>query len=1242
MPPRVRCQVHDDRREARVDPTHARGRGRRSRRRTRRGSEGRGFCGTQWVKSAPPLPTSNRYQALSVDSTTNNESETCLIRAAQPSTPKIRKKKWERRLPAKYIIAADSARSLLVDVEIEATESALRRLLKALIDCGATGLFIETDYVRTNGIATRALSQPIPVYNVDGTPNEAGAIREVVTVVLQYGGHKERATFAVTKLGNQDMILGYTWLEEHNPEINWRTKEVEMTRCPSQCDSCRSKKKEEKKALRKEEERIHTCRSGGFPVLIEEIQDEDDPWEEPEIQKQECTLDEAFIRETRSDLIDMPLLMEVEDDEEEEDEGYVRIEEADRIFVATLYPEPPLEFIRASSTVSQRLAKAFAKNTDQKSFCDVVPASLHEFEDIFSKESFDTLPERRKWDHAIELERADDLPTTRKVYPMSPEEQKELDAFLEEALSTGRIRPSKSPVGAPVFFVKKKDGKLRLVQDYRALNAITRKNRYPLPLIDDLIHRLSGAKYFTKLHVRWGYNNVRIKEGDEWKAAFRTNRGLFEPLVMYFGLTNSPGTFQTMMNEIFSDLIIQGVVAVYLDDILIFTNSLEEHRRISRMVMERLRKHKLYLRYDKCEFEKTRIEYLGVIISHNHVEMDPVKVAGVAEWPTPTNKKEVQSFLGFTNFYRRFIANFSHHARPLFNLTKKEVAFTWGEEERSAFDTLKGMVTSAPVLILSQTDRPFRIEADGSGVATGAVLSQVSPEDEKWHPVAFLSKSLSEVERNYEIHDLEMLAIIRALEEWRHYLEGAQHKVEIWTDHKSLEYFRAAQKLNRRQARWSLYLSRFDFSLHHKPGRTMVQPDALSRRADHGSGREDNKDVTLLSLELFHIHVPAGLNIVGEEHDILREIRWSLRDDQQEEAVAKAATQLRQDRTRKTIRSTEWSETDGLLTFRGKIYVPKDRDLRRRIVEQHHDSRIAGHPGRWKTLELVSRNYWWPQMSRYIGTYVRTCDPCIRTKIQRHKPIGELHPMETPEERWDKISVDFVVELPNAHGYDAVMNVVDCVGKRAHFLPTHTTVDAVGSANLYFRDVWKHHGLPRSVVSDRGSQFVAEFTRELYRLLGIELATSTAYHPQTDGQTERANQELEQYIRLFVNERQDDWDELLPLAEFSYNNHVHSSTQQTPFMMDSGRHPRMGFEPQQPRSHMESVNDFKDRMAKGLEEAKAALTKAKEEYTLYYNRRRSPAPEFKAGDMVYLNASDIKTTRPSAKLAHRNLGPYAF
>ena len=271
------------------------------------------------------------------------------------------------------------------------------------------------------------------------------------------------------------------------------------------------------------------------------------------------------------------------------------------------------------------------------------------------------MPNPKPWDHAIELIPGE-KPSNCKIYPLSPVEQKELDIFLRENLDSGRIRPSKSPMASPVFFIKKKDGALRLVQDYRALNTITVKNKYPLPLISELIEKLRGARYFTKLDVRWGFNNVRMKKGDEWKAAFRTNRGLFEPLVMFFGLTNSPATFQTMMNDIFHDLITEGFVVVYLDDILIFTETIEQHRTITRRVLQLLKENQLFLKPDKCEFEKTKVEYLGVIISHNSVEMDPVKIAGVAEWPEPTNKKEVQSFLGFTNFYRRFILDFSHHA----------------------------------------------------------------------------------------------------------------------------------------------------------------------------------------------------------------------------------------------------------------------------------------------------------------------------------------------------------------------------------------------------------------------------------------------------------------------------------------------------------------------------------------------------------------------------------------------------
>jgi hypothetical protein len=614
-----------------------------------------------------------------------------------------------------------------------------------------------------------------------------------------------------------------------------------------------------------------------------------------------------------------------EEIEEEEDE-IDAIEDGDRVYYMRLPTEA--EFIRATSTMSTRLAEAAQVKT--KPNIPMIPEHLSSFEDVFSKTSFDALPDRKIWDHAIELV-PDSKSTNCKVYPLSPKEQGELDAFLEENLKTGRIRPSKSPMASPVFFVKKKDGSLCLVQDYRSLNAMTIRNRYPLPLISEFIHQLREAKYFTKLDVRWGYNNVRIRDGDEWKAAFRTNRGLFEPLVMFFGLTNSPATFQTMMNEIFQDLIARGVVCVYLDDILVYTKTLEEHRRICQEVLTRLRAYKLYLKPEKCEFEQTRVEYLGLVISEGTVEMDPVKVAGVADWPVPGNCKEVQSFLGFINFYRHFIKDFSDLARPLFELTKKDQPWKWGEQEQGAFLALKMKVTSSPILKAPDDHKPFRLEADSSNAATGAILSQQA-DDGKWHPVAFYSKSLNATERNYEIYDKELLAIIRAVEEWRYLLEGAQHPFEVWTDHRNLQYFRTAQKLNRRQARWSLYLSQFNYHLHHRPGRSMGKVDTLSRRVDHGSGEGHNEGVILLKPELFEIRAMEGISLTGEEEELMKEVKEGLKAGRCEKGVADARERLEKEtedgRVRGKHANSDWSEVDGVLYFRGKIYVPQDSDLR--------------------------------------------------------------------------------------------------------------------------------------------------------------------------------------------------------------------------------------------------------------------------------------------------------------------------
>jgi hypothetical protein len=360
----------------------------------------------------------------------------------------------------------------------------------------------------------------------------------------------------------------------------------------------------------------------------------------------------------------------------------------------------------AGYTYSAEMAEKAGQDKRKRTFEEIVPREYRQYAKVFSEVESERLPQHKPYDHAIDLKL--DTPETiqSKIYPMPVNEQEELDRFLEEHLRKGYIIPSKSPIASPVFFIKKKDGRLRLVQDYRKLNDFTVKNRYPLPLASDIINRLRHAHLFTKFDVRWGYNNIRIKAGDEWKAAFTTNRGLFEPQVMFFGLTNSPATFQALMNTIFTDLIAAGKVAVYLDDILIYSSTLDEHRDTMHEVLRRLRAHNLYLRPEKCEFDREEVEYLGLIIKKGEVTMDPVKVKAVTDWPTPRNLRELRGFLGFANFYRRFIKDFAKLARPLNNLTKKDIQWTWNISQRQAFQTLKGSFSRRPILAVYEPNCP--------------------------------------------------------------------------------------------------------------------------------------------------------------------------------------------------------------------------------------------------------------------------------------------------------------------------------------------------------------------------------------------------------------------------------------------------------------------------------------------------------------------------------------------------------
>ncbi len=1075
------------------------------------------------------------------------------------------------RHPYRHVIRGmgyTKANSTLIPAVLQTVDTAMKFTVDCLLDSGATGCYIDESLTKELGLNLEKLAHPIPVYNVDRTLNESGPIRYVVPLRLKVGDHVETVTFAVTNTGPNKIILGHSWLRKHNPNVDWTHAKILFNRCPREC---------------------------GTPQV----------WEE----------DVNFIGGLENDDENEECNSTGNEEEIWDEDDLDTLEEGERLFVL---PED-VETIRASYTVSQHIAAEEERVKRLKKDMPIPDRYVKDFSPIFEKSSFDTLPPRRKWDHAIEL-KDDSTPFTSKIYPLARDEQRQLDGFIEEHLQSGRIRPSKSPIASPFFFVKKKDGTLRPVQDYRRLNAVTIKNRYPLPLISEIIDKLQGARYFTKFDVRWGYNNVRIKKGDEWKAAFITNRGLFEPLVMFFGLTNSPATFQTMMNELFSGLITRGVVIVYMDDILIFTKTLEEHRAVTKEVLRILAENNLSLRPEKCEWERTKMEYLGVVISEDGVEMDAGKVEAVRAWPEPKDKHELQQFLGFANYYRRFINHFATVSHPLHRLTGNQ-PWKWGGDERKAFKDLKMAVTTAPVLAFPTDNDPYRVEADSSGYATGATLLQ--HQDKSWKPIAFLSKSLNNVERNYEIHDREMLAIMRALEEWRHHLQGAEHTVEIHTDHKNLEYFMTAKKLNRRQARWSLELANYDFTLVHRPGHAMGRADALSRRPDHEKGHDDNDGVVLI--EPHHLR-RVDVEIEDEGVNLIKKIRAN---KEVERAVKRKLM----------LKEKEWEEHEGLILWQKRVYVPPDKALREDVIRLHHDTYATGHPGRYKTAELILRSYWWPRIHVDVRRYVESCDLCQRTKAKRSKPQGLLSPNPIPKYPWQRITVDLITELPFSLGYDAIMVVVDRLTKMIRLIPTYTSLTSEGAARLYRDHVWKDFGLPESVISDRGTIFVSKFMQALNDLLGIKTNISTAYHPQTDGQTERVNQEVEQYLRIFVNYRQDNWADWLSLAEFSYNDKINKSTGHSPFMLNWGRDPRKGVEVKR-ESRVEAATDFVKRMEELRKEAAAALERAARDMKTHFDRSHRAEPEFQPGDEVLLEGENMKTNRPTRKLEHRRFGPF--
>jgi hypothetical protein len=755
--------------------------------------------------------------------------------------------------------------------------------------------------------------------------------------------------------------------------------------------------------------------------------------------------------------------------------------------------------------------------------------------------------------------------------------------------------------------------------------------------------QLSKAKWFTALDIRGAYNLVRMADGEEWKTAFRTRYGLFESLVMPFGLTNAPADFQKFINDTLRPFL-DFFCTAYLDDILVYSDTLDEHRIHVRRVLEALSAVGLHLKPEKCEFHKQEVKYLGMIVQHNGIRMDPAKVSAIVLWEDPENLTDVRSFLGFSNFYRRFIKGYSQVVSPMVALTRKGVPFQWNGDCKKAFELLKTAFTSAPILHHFDADREILVETDASDYVSAGILSQ-RDDDGVLHPVAYFSKKHSPAECNYEIYDKELLAIIRCFEEWRPELESSALPIQVLSDHKNLEYFMSTKLLNRRQARWSEFLSRFSFRIVYRPGKAGGKPDALTRRSGdltrEGDERLLHQSQTIIKSQNLRMDLAELNSEIEAEIGALFEAGYKA-DPTPQQILDAIRTGKAYNRS---ISMAECKEENGRLKYRDRLYVPDYSPLRLHIMNTHHSTPVAGHPGRSKTLELICRSYYWPKMHQDVDRYVRNCHTCQRSRTARHAPFGITRPLPIPELAWQDVSMDFVTGLPWSEGFNAVLVVVCRLTKMRHLITCRDTCTSEELADLYLKNIARHHGLPKTIISDRGTQFVAKFWTAVCEAWGIELKLSTAYHPETDGQTERLNAVMEQYLRAHVNYLQDDWAKWLHLAEFAANNQASEMTGISPFLANYGIDPTWQDQPANTEAPASEIRDIGGHdMAKTVAEItahlRAEILRAQHRQQENADRKRMPAPAYQVGNLVWLNAKNITTRRPSRKLDHRRLGPF--
>ncbi|GJS87350.1 reverse transcriptase domain-containing protein [Tanacetum coccineum] len=830
---------------------------------------------------------------------------------------------------------------------------------------------------------------------------------------------------------------------------------------------------------------------------------------------------------------------------------------------------------------------------------------VRDFPEVFP-EDLPGLPPTRQVEFHIELIPGA-APVARAPYRLAPAEMKELAEQLKELSDKGFIRPSSSPWGAPILFVKKKDGSFQMCIDYRELNKLTVKNRYPLPRIDDLFDQLQGSSIYSKIDLRSGYHQLRVREEDIPKTAFRTRYGHYEFRVMPFGLTNAPAVFMDLMNRVCKPYLDKFVI-VFIDDILIYSRNKKEHEEHLKTILELLKKEELYAKFSKCEFWINTVKFLGHVIDSSGIHVDPAKIEAVKNWASPTTPSEIRQFLGLAGYYRRFIEGFSKIAKPMTELTQKNQKFDWGEEQEEAFQLLKQKLCAAPILALPEGSDDFVVYCDASIKGLGAVLMQ------RMKVIAYASRQLKIHEKNYTTHDLELGAVVFALKIWRHYLYGT--KCVVFTDHKSLQHILDQKDLNMRQRRWIELLSDYDCEIRYHPGKANVVADALSRKE------------RIEPLRVRALVMTIGLDLPSRILEAQRE--------------AVKIENLGAEDIGGMLKRLE-ARADGTLCLDNRSWLPCYGDTRSLIMHESHKSKYSIHPGSDKMYHDMKMLYWWPNMKADIATYVSKCLTCAKVKAEHQRPSGLLVQPDIPEWKWEKITMDFITKLPKtAAGFDSIWVIVDRLTKSAHFLPMRETDSTEKLTRLYMKEIVARHGIPVSIISDRDSHFTSRVWQSLHKALGTQLNLSTAYHPQTDGQSERTIQTLEDMLRACVIDFENGWDRHLPLVEFSYNNSYHTSIKAAPFEALYGRKCRSPVcwaevgeaqltGPKIIHETTEKIFKIRDRMQAARDRQKS-----------YADKRRRPL-EFEVRDKVMLKVAPWKGVIRFGKRGKLNpcyIGPF--